>query len=156
MGLREIRKQKYMTQKELAQISGVNFRSLQDYEQGHKRLSSASGDVLLRLSTVLGCTIEDLLFGGLKGAEILEHNRLDTNVISMQRFYCEKYQIAGRWICIDDQIATLFYYNGEQYVLPFRAVFTPSMLPCLKEAAILQIEAKIDELNFATSGFETW
>ena len=156
MGLREIRKQKYMTQKELAQISGVNFRSLQDYEQGHKRLSSASGDVLLRLSTVLGCTIEDLLFDGLKGAEILEHNRLDTNVISMQRFYCEKYQIAGRWICIDDQIATLFYYNGEQYVLPFRAVFTPSMLPCLKEAAILQIEAKIDELNFATSGFETW
>ena len=54
-------------------------------------------------------------------------------------------------------IATrIFYYNGEQYVLPFRAVFTPSMLPCLKEAAILQIEAKIDELNFATSGFETW
>ena len=156
MGLREIRKQKNMTQKELAQISGVNFRSLQDYEQGHKRLSSASGDVLLRLSTVLGCTIEDLLFDDLKGAEILEHNRLDTNVISIQRFYCEKYQIAGRWICIDDQIATLFYYNGEQYVLPFRAVFTPSMLPCLKEAAILQIEAKIDELNFATSGFETW
>ena len=156
MGLREIRKQKNMTQKELAQISGVNFRSLQDYEQGHKRLSSASGDVLLRLSTVLGCTIEDLLFDGLKGAEILEHNRLDTNVISIQRFYCEKYQIAGRWICIDDQIATLFYYNGEQYVLPFRAVFTPSMLPCLKAAAILQIEAKIDELNFATSGFETW
>ena len=42
MGLREIRKQRNMTQKELAQISGVNFRSLQDYEQGHKRLSSAS------------------------------------------------------------------------------------------------------------------
>ena len=156
MGLREIRKQKNMTQKELAQISGVNFRSLQDYEQGHKRLSSASGDVLLRLSTVLGCTIEDLLFDGLKGAEILEHNRLDINVIQMQKFYCEKYHIMGRWVCVNDQIATLFYYNGEQYVLPFRAVFTPSMLPCLKEAAILQIEAKIDELNLVTNGFEIW
>ena len=42
-------------------MSGVNFRSLQDYEQGHKKLTSASGDVLLRLSTVLGCSMEDLL-----------------------------------------------------------------------------------------------
>ena len=57
-----------MTQKELDQISGVNFCSLQDYEQGHKRLSSASGDILLRLSTGLGCTPEDLLLDNLKDA----------------------------------------------------------------------------------------
>ena len=53
MGLREIRKERNLTQKELAQRSGVNFRSLQDYEQGHKKLTSANGDILLRLSTVL-------------------------------------------------------------------------------------------------------
>ena len=39
----------------------VNSRSLQDYEQGHKKLTSADGDVLLRLSTVLGCSITELL-----------------------------------------------------------------------------------------------
>ena len=61
MGLREIRKSRNITQKELAKRSGVNFRSLQDYEQGHKKLSSASGDIIMRLSTVLGCTAEDLL-----------------------------------------------------------------------------------------------
>ena len=156
MGLREIRKQKNMTQKELAQISGVNFRSLQDYEQGHKRLSSASGDILLRLSTVLGCTPEDLLLDDLKGASISEFNCLDVNVIQSQRFYSDKHHIAGRWVCSNDHIATLFYYNGEQYVLPFKAVFTPVMLPCLIEAAILQMEAKIDDLIFCSNGFESW
>ena len=50
-----------MTQSMLAQKSGVNFRSLQDYEQGHKPLSSASGDVLLRLASTLGCSVEQLL-----------------------------------------------------------------------------------------------
>ena len=156
MGLREIRKQKNMTRKELAQISGVNFRSLQDYEQGHKRLSSASGDILLRLSTVLGCTPEDLLLDDLKGASISEFNRLDINTIQTQRFYSEKHRIAGRWVCVNNQIATLFYYNGQQYVLPFKAVFTPKMLPCLIEAAILQMEAKIDELVLSANGFESW
>ena len=61
MGLRELRKNRNLTQRELAQMSGVNFRSLQDYEQGHKKLSSASGDILLRLSTVLGCSMEELI-----------------------------------------------------------------------------------------------
>ena len=71
MGLSEIRKSRKLTQKELAQRSGVNFRSLQDYEQGHKKLTSASGDILLRLSTVLGCTAEDLLMDDLTGASLL-------------------------------------------------------------------------------------
>ena len=75
MGLSEIRKNRKLTQKELAQRSGVNFRSLQDYEQGHKKLTSASGDILLRLSTVLGCTVEDLLMDDFAGASLLPSNR---------------------------------------------------------------------------------
>lgn len=156
MGLREIRKNRNLTQKELAHRSGVNFRSLQDYEQGHKKLTSASGDVLLRLSTVLGCTVEDLLLEDVVGASLLSANQLDTGTIQGQRFYCEKYQTAGRWICSNDRVSTLFYYNGEQYALPFRAVFTPVMLPCLKEAAVLQIEAKIESILLQTDGFESW
>lgn len=156
MGLREIRKSRNLTQKELAQKSGVNFRSLQDYEQGHKKLTSASGDILLRLSTVLGCTAEDLLLDDVAGAALMPSNQLDISVIQGQRFYCEKYQTAGRWVCGNDRISTLFYYNGEQYTVPFKAVFTPAMLPCLIEAAVLQMEAKIEDVIFQASGFESW
>ena len=156
MGLREIRKNRNLTQKELAQRSGVNFRSLQDYEQGHKKLSSASGDTLLRLSMVLGCTVEDLLLENMVGAPLLPANQLDTSVINGQRFYCEKYQTAGRWICSNNRVSTLFYYNGEQYAIPFKAVFTPAMLPCLMEAAVLQIEAKIESILFQENDFESW
>lgn len=156
MGLREIRTSRKLTQKELAQRSGVNFRSLQDYEQGHKKLASASGDTLLRLSTTLGCTTEELLLDDCNGAALLPSNQLDVSMIHGQRFYCEKYQTAGRWICNDNRVSTLFYYNGEQYTVPFRAVFTLAMLPCLMEAAVLQIEATIEATIFRTSGFESW
>ena len=156
MGLREIRKNRNLTQRELAQRSGVNFRSLQDYEQGHKKLTSASGDILTRLSTVLGCTAEELLLEDVVGASLLSANQLDASVIHGQRFYCEKYQTAGRWICSDNRVSTLFYYNGEQYALPFKAVFTPVMLSCLREAAVLQIEAKIESILFQENGFESW
>lgn len=156
MGLREIRKNRNLTQKELARRSGVNFRSLQDYEQGHKKLTSASGDILMRLSTVLGCTAEDLLLEDVVGASLLPANQLDAGVIHGQRFYCEKYQTAGRWICSNNRVSTLFYYDGEQYAIPFKAVFTPAMLPCLMEAAVLQIEAKIESILFQANGFESW
>lgn len=156
MGLSEIRKSRKITQRELAQRSGVNFRSLQDYEQGHKKLTSASGDILLRLSTVLGCTSEELLLDDFEGASLQPSNQLDVSSIQGQRFYCEKYQTAGRWVCSNNRISTLFYYNGEPYMVPFNAVFTPGMLPCLKEAAVLQIEAKIEDIIYQASGFESW
>ena len=49
------------SQSQLSEISGVNFRTLQDYEQGRKPIASVKGEVLHRISTSLGCTIEDLL-----------------------------------------------------------------------------------------------
>lgn len=156
MGLREIREQKNLTRRELSQRSGVNFRSLQDYEQGHKKLTSASGDILLRLSTVLGCTAEELLLDNSAGAPLLAANQLDVGIIQAQRFYSEKYQTAGRWVCGDNRVATLFYYNGEQYTIPFRAIFTLPLLPCLAEAAVLQMEAKIDAIMLQENGFESW
>lgn len=156
MSLREIRKSRSMTQKELAQKSGVNFRSLQDYEQGHKKLVSASGDILLRLSTVLGCTMEALLLDDVRGAAWMSVSQLAKSEINGQRFFCEKYQTSGKWVCTDHGVSTLFYYDGIQYALPFKAVFTPAMLPCLKEAAVLQIEAKIEDIIFQSNGFESW
>lgn len=82
MGLREIRKSRKLTQKELSQRSGVNFRSLQDYEQGHKKLTSASGDILLRLSKVLSEILEsDILVISKKGKVLGIKNRSDISVI---------------------------------------------------------------------------
>lgn len=156
MGLREIRKNRNITQRELAQRSGINFRSLQDYEQGHKNLASANGDTLLRLSTTLGCSMEDLLLDDSVGAPILPTNRLNSQTIQGLRFYCEKYQTAGRWVCSNNHISTLFYYDGTAYRLPFQAVFTPAMLPCFMDAAVLQMEAKIEEIRFRENEFESW
>ena len=136
-------------------MSGVNFRSLQDYEQGHKKLTSASGDILLRLSTVLGCTAEDLLVADdFNGATLLSGNRLAIKEIQNQRFYCEKYKTAGRWVCSDAAVATMFYYEGEQYLLPFQAIFNSKSLPWLKEAAAMQMEAKIEDIRFSQTEME--
>lgn len=147
MSLQEIRINQNMTRRELAQKAGINFRSLQDYEQGHKKLSSASGDVLLRLSTVLGCSVEELLVpDDFPGAPLLSSNTVDITTIQSQRFYCDKYHTAGRWICSGGKVATVFYYDGKQHCLPFRALFKPDMLHWLMESAKLQMEDTIESI----------
>ena len=157
MGLREIRNSRNMSQRELANMCGINYRSLQDYEQGHKRLLSANGDTLMRLTTVLGCSISDLLLSDhVSGAALHSANKVDETTIQAQQFYCGKYNISGRWVCGNGSVATMFYFRGTQYSLPFHAVFTPAMLPCLAEAAVLQIEEKIDDILFQENGFEEW
>ena len=59
--VKRIRKARGLTRKEVAERSGINFRSLQDYEQGHKDIASAKSDTLFRLSLTLGCYMEELL-----------------------------------------------------------------------------------------------
>lgn len=91
MRLRESRKNRRLSQRELADMSGLNFRSLQDYEQGHKKLSSASGDVVLRLTTVLGCSAEELITGdSFAGAAVCPQNSLSPLRIQAERFYCAR------------------------------------------------------------------
>lgn len=59
--LKKLREEQGLTQKELSELSGINLRSLQDYEQGHKNLASAKGSTLLQLSRSLKCTMEQLI-----------------------------------------------------------------------------------------------
>lgn len=59
--LKTIRESKEMSQSKLAEVSGVNLRTLQYYEQGYKDINKAQGITLLKLSQALECTIEDLL-----------------------------------------------------------------------------------------------
>lgn len=61
MKLKELRESKGYTRRELSEITGLNFRSIQDYEQGHKQITSMKVDSLYRLSLALDCTMEDIL-----------------------------------------------------------------------------------------------
>lgn len=59
--LKRIRLARVISQKELAERSGVDIRSIQMYEQRRNDINKAQAETLLKLSKVLGCTIEELL-----------------------------------------------------------------------------------------------
>lgn len=59
--LKEIRTKKNLSQKELAEKTGINFRTLQQYEQNTRKLEKASVLVVLKLASVLECTPYELI-----------------------------------------------------------------------------------------------
>ena len=50
-----------MSQKALAERSGVSVRMIEQYEQGRKDINRASSETVLSLSRALGCRMEDLM-----------------------------------------------------------------------------------------------
>lgn len=59
--LKIIRTKFNLSQKELADISGVPVRTIQQYEQRQKNINKAQTESLAMLSKALSCKIEDLL-----------------------------------------------------------------------------------------------
>ncbi|MBQ8840422.1 MAG: helix-turn-helix transcriptional regulator [Clostridia bacterium] len=59
--LARYRKNAGLSQIELSRYSQVSLRSIQSYEQRQLNINTAPANKLLKLSRVLGCTIEDLL-----------------------------------------------------------------------------------------------
>lgn len=59
--LKETRLAKKMTQSKLAEISGVNLRTLQDYEQGRKDINKAEAMTVYKLAEALDCNVWELL-----------------------------------------------------------------------------------------------
>lgn len=59
--LKQIRKAKGLTQKELARLSGVSLRMIQLYEQKRQDISRAETRTLINLSKTLGCAVEELM-----------------------------------------------------------------------------------------------
>ena len=59
--LQTYRKLAGMTQSDLADASGVNLRTLQQYEIGGKSISRASADKVITMARVLNCRPEDLI-----------------------------------------------------------------------------------------------
>lgn len=59
--LKLLRQQNGLSQKELAEISGVPLRTLQQYEQRQKNINKAQAEYLVSLSTALNCSVEQLI-----------------------------------------------------------------------------------------------
>ena len=59
--LQTLRKNAGYSQRVLSEKSGVNLRTLQQYELRAKDITKASGRILSALSKTLGCRMEDLL-----------------------------------------------------------------------------------------------
>ncbi len=59
--LKAMRFLKGMTQKELAEKSGVNIRIIQHYEQGTKNINHASVETVLKLADALECDIRQII-----------------------------------------------------------------------------------------------
>jgi DNA-binding Xre family transcriptional regulator len=59
--LQKRRKDARLTQKELAERSGVKLRTIQQYEMRAKNINKAAAETLQQLAQVLCCSIEDLI-----------------------------------------------------------------------------------------------
>lgn len=59
--LQKLRNEKGFSQSQLADLSGVNFRMLQYYEQGAKNIDGAKLETLISLAAALDCSISDIL-----------------------------------------------------------------------------------------------
>lgn len=59
--LKTIRQKRKLTQEQLAEISGVNLRSIRSYEQGDNDIGKAQAETLQMLAKALDCSIEELL-----------------------------------------------------------------------------------------------
>ena len=59
--LKRIRMNAGLSQRELAEVCGVPVRTIQEYEQGRKRINKAHVEYLVILAQALCCDIKDLL-----------------------------------------------------------------------------------------------
>lgn len=59
--LKRLRKSRGFSQKELADISNVPLRTLQQYEQGRKNINKAQGEYIIAIAKALFCKPEELL-----------------------------------------------------------------------------------------------
>lgn len=146
--LRSLRQISGLTRREVSELCGINLRSLQDYEQGHKDISHAKGELLYKLSMTLGCTVEDLLEPYLleKGPVFEEKQMLKG--IREAEIKSETYKVYGKWIAAKEGCMLVFVYRGMIHELPFSAIFTEQTLPWLRDAAVMKMESYIENELF--------
>ncbi len=152
--LQQIREARGLTRRELAEKSGVNYRSLQDYEQGHKEIASAKGDTLYRLSLALGCTIENILELGSLDNGLSQRIRSYCELMLVERleektFFSEEYQTYVRVKMNAEGCALVFCYRGEMVQLPFTARVTKETLPWMEDVIVMTVNSYLRSRTFA-------
>lgn len=161
--LQKIRETRGFSRREVATQSGVNLRTLQDYEQGHKSISSAKSETLYRLSVTLGCSMEQLLLevpceskteSKEKQQERLWNyyssfqNLIKQQMLNSLQIYSSKYNVHGKVKTVMNKQQLVFCYRGEIHALDFDAKVTEQSLPWLEDAAVLMIDSFIDVFQF--------
>lgn len=61
MTLQDMRKKAGLSQSELAAVSNIKLRTIQQFECGQRNINNAKLDTLCTLSLAMNCTIYDLL-----------------------------------------------------------------------------------------------
>ena len=61
MKLQNVRKQKGLSQKQLAESSGVPLRTIQQWECGQRNIDGAALDRLCDICATLNCKIQDII-----------------------------------------------------------------------------------------------
>lgn len=59
--LKNLRQNAGISQSELAEISGIPFRTIQQYEQNQKSINAAKAETVVKLAKALNCSVEALL-----------------------------------------------------------------------------------------------
>jgi transcriptional regulator with XRE-family HTH domain len=59
--LKKMRTSKGMTQSELANLSGINKKSIASYEQNPEKINKVSVEKIIILSDCLGCEVSDIV-----------------------------------------------------------------------------------------------
>ena len=59
--LKRLRQGRHLSQRQLAELSGINVRMIQHYEQGAKDINAAAALTVYRLAQALSCSMEELL-----------------------------------------------------------------------------------------------
>lgn len=59
--LQVLRQKAGLTQKELSEKAGVNFRHFQKLDNGEKNIDGVAAITAVRIAKALGCTVEDLM-----------------------------------------------------------------------------------------------
>ena len=150
--LKKLREAAGLTRREVSEQSGINLRSLQDYEQGHKSIARANGELLFKLSLVLGCTLEDLLTpylaGDLHGSDSFFQENAGKEWIENRSFRSEQYHLSGRWFVTEKETSIIFVCRGSVVRLPLPVWVTEKTLPWLSEAAVMRMERYVKDLTF--------
>lgn len=152
MSLQKIRENNNISRKELAELTGISYRSIQDYEQGHKKLSSAKANTLYKLSLALGCSVEDLIEDELvninKPAKGYPLEGLTIAEIENESIFLKDHNINAKWKFINKACYIEFIYKGSIVILPFNAIFTSNTIKWLKDAVELIVEEYIEDIEF--------